>query len=460
MKSLLVLALTLWINCSHVSVARAEANPSPNEAAPASGDVQSDEGALTLLRAVQIALEHNYDIQLAKERLEKQYHLVVEARAGIFPKLNLNGQLDVTDEDRLDTLGDTTFGSEKNWTIELRATQPIFAGGRDFAALKKGKFLEAAAKSELKTVVNDVLYRVQQAYYGVLLADSQVEVQRQNLELFEEQLRTEKNRLEAGMVSDYNVLRAEVDLANSKTPFIRARNQYKISWEELHRQLGIDDLEEKGGKAPPRKLSGKLTYAPFSVALEEAIRTAEEKRPELERAKLMIDAEEQGVKFERADYYPSIGVFGAYGYDKSRFTDDFNDENHGWVVGTQLSWNLFDGLRTMAKVDQAQSNLSQARISYAQLRQSIRVDLRRVHSSFVEAGELVQASSKVVESASEALRLARTRYDSGAATYLDLLDSQVALTQARTNQVQALHDYNLAWAALKQAMGTIEDDHS
>jgi len=458
MKTASFFSVFLLLISIAVTGARAD-TAAPEEPEPLSGSsgLEPSGPGFSLHDAVTIALEHNYDIKLAKERLEKQYHVVVEARAGMLPKLGIAGQLDRTDERRLDTLGEAPFGSEDNWTIEIRVTQPIFAGGRDFAALRQGKILEEAAKEELSASVNDVLYKVQEAYYGVLLAKSQVDVQRQNLSLYEEQLRTEKNRLEAGMVSDYDVLRAEVNLANSKTPFIRARNQYKISWEDLHRVLGIDDLEEKGGAPPPKKLSETLEFKPYVMSLAEAIKTAEEKRPELRRAKLLVNAQEEGVKLERADYFPSLGVFGAYGADKSRFSDDFNDENHGWVVGTQLSWNLFDGLRTMARVDEAKSDLEQAHIAYAQLRQSIRVDVRRVHSSFIEAGELVKASSKVVESGEEALRLARTRYDSGSATYLDLLDSQVALTQARTNQIQALHDYNLAWAALRQAIGSIQE---
>jgi outer membrane protein TolC len=84
---------------------------------------------------------------------------------------------------------------------------------------------------------------------------------------------------------------------------------------------------------------------------------------------------------------------------------------------------------------------------------AVDVEVRRSHSSLIEAWELVDASGKVVEQADEALRLAQVRYDAGTATQLDLLTSQVELTRAKLNQLQAYYRYNVALAAMRKAIG-------
>ena len=297
------------------------------------------------------------------------------------------------------------------------------------------------------------MFSVRQLYFDVLLAEAQVEVQQQSVALFEEQLKSESSKLQAGTVSNFNVLRAEVDLANSKTPLIRSRNNVKLTWEELKRVLGVGAHDDQSGVSVPNKLSGVLKFEPYMVAMEQALASAEKDRPEISRAKILINAEKEGVSVQRAGYYPTLTVYTGYGADKNRFVSDLDEENHGWIAGASTTWNLFDGLGTTARVSQAQSALSQANISLSQSKQDVSVEVRRVHSSLVEATELVKASTKVVEQATESLRLARARYDTGAAVYLDTLDTQVALTQARTNQVQALHDYNVVVARMQRAMG-------
>jgi len=129
------------------------------------------------------------------------------------------------------------------------------------------------------------------------------------------------------------------------------------------------------------------------------------------------------------------------------------DVNRGWTLGVRGDWNLFDGLASRAKIDSARSELASARAALAEQEAKVEIEARRAYSSLIEARELVAASSKVSESAREALRLSRARFAADVATQLDVFAAQVALTDARANEVQAVHDYNLAVARLRQAVG-------
>ncbi|HRE04827.1 MAG TPA: TolC family protein [Opitutaceae bacterium] len=114
---------------------------------------------------------------------------------------------------------------------------------------------------------------------------------------------------------------------------------------------------------------------------------------------------------------------------------------------------MFDGRATAGRVVQARSALAQSQLARSEAELAVEVEVRRSLSSLQEAGELAEASRKVVEQAAEALRLATVRQAAGTATQLDVLTSQVDLTQARTNQLTANYNYLVAMARLRKAMG-------
>ena len=119
----------------------------------------------------------------------------------------------------------------------------------------------------------------------------------------------------------------------------------------------------------------------------------------------------------------------------------------------KLSWNLFDGLATRGRVQQAAALHERAKVDVEDAGRRIEIEVRTAYSSFIEADEVLKSQEKVVEEAEEALRLARARNDAGTGTQLDVLSAQTALTESRTTQIQALHDYAATRARLERAVG-------
>ena len=138
-------------------------------------------------------------------------------------------------------------------------------------------------------------------------------------------------------------------------------------------------------------------------------------------------------------------------------TNEWGDSREGWLVGLQSNWAIFDGRATAGRVAQARSVLDQTRLSLTEAGLSVEVEVRRAFSSWQQATELADASKMVVTQAEESVRLATARYDAGTATQLDVLQAQVDLTTARTNQLQAYYSYNLATATLRKAMGQADE---
>jgi len=155
----------------------------------------------------------------------------------------------------------------------------------------------------------------------------------------------------------------------------------------------------------------------------------------------------------KAGYKPVLQGYVGYDSHNSMLSSDLVRQDHGWIAGAQLSWNLFDGLRTQGRIREATANYERAEVDLDDRTRTIQLEVRTAYSNFIEAREVLESQRKVVEQAEEALRLASARSEAGTGTQLDVLSAQTALTEARTTQIQALHDYETARARLQRAIG-------
>jgi outer membrane protein len=420
--------------------------PAHQPAAPAPAVPDS----LTLDQSLQYALEHNFAIRQARQRLREQEGLIVEVKAAVLPNAALTAGYSRYDADLYDA-NPGQPSNYQNWQVALTVRQLIYSGGGVSAALDAARSTRSAALLDLQATVNEVLLDVRTKYADVLLNRARITVQEQNVALLEEQLATTRNRFEAGSVSQFEVLRSEVALANAKPALIRARNAFRNAIEDLRAALGYQNELPSDLKKIP-EFTGELVFTPVSYELESALAAARAKRPELQRLEQLAKARESGLVNARSGYKPELYLTGGYMGRKSGLSNAFSDTLDGWTVGVEGSWAVFDGNRTRGKVAQARAQLNQARLGLSEQTLAIEVEVRRSLSSLQEAAELAGAAEKVVEQADEALRLADVRYSNGAATQLDVLESRVALTEARLNRVEANYRHTVALAALRKAI--------
>jgi outer membrane protein TolC len=416
----------------------------PEPAPPVAAPVPAVPDALTLDAALLYALENNFSIRQARQRLKEQEGLIVEVRGQVLPNVSLDANYG-RDDKAFDP------SSYQSWTIGLYARQLLYSGGGVSAALDAARTTREAALLDIQGVINNVLLDVRTRFADVLLNRERITVQEQNVTLLQEQLQTVKNRFEAGSVSQFDVLTAEVALANAQPDLISARNAFRIAIDELRVVLGyqgnfVSDLR----KVPEFK--GELVFTPTEYDLGKALVTARERRPELRRLEQLEKAREAGVTVARSDYLPEVSLVVGYEGRNDRFSNSFSDTNDGWTAGVQGSWAIFDGASTRGRVAQARAQLAQARLSLSEQMLAIEVEVRRAISSLQEAAELAAAAEKVVGQATEALRLADVRYRNGAATQLDVLQARQALTEASLNKLEANYRHTIALATLRKAI--------
>jgi outer membrane protein len=411
---------------------------------------------LSLTDCLNIALQQNATILKARSDLEASQGVVVQTRAVALPQLRATGQYKDTERSAIESLpvpGMTPLPNQ-NWNAGVQIVQTIYDGGRMVAALKAANATKRQAIAQFQTVRDDVLLATRLAYYDVLLAAQEITVNEASVNLLQKEWEDQQRRYEAGTVPKLNVLRAEVALANQRPALIQARNNYRTAKNNLCTLLSYN-LPREVGEDIPLNLTGALDAAPYPMDLSAAIQQALGRRPELVALRQTTELQRLNVANARAGYKPTVQAFAGYNWYNAQFTApvELDHDIHGWNVGGQLSWNIFDGMLTRGKVTQARANYDKARIEVDDRARQIELEVRTAYSDFIKAREVLDSQLKVQEEAEEALREASARADAGTGTQLDVLDSQTSLTRARTTQVQALHDYDATRARLERAIG-------
>ena len=150
----------------------------------------------------------------------------------------------------------------------------------------------------------------------------------------------------------------------------------------------------------------------------------------------------------------TLSLNGGYQVRNRSDTDNIRKVTEGWFFGLTGDWAIFDGFATAGKVKQARAVLSEAKISYDDAVRQVELEIQQTFSELQQGRELIESQSKNVGQAEEALRLASARLGAGAGTQLEVLESRVALTTARSTQLQALYTYNAALAEFDRVTAT------
>ena len=415
---------------------------------------------LSLREAVDVALRQNSAVLKSQADLAATYGVVVQTRAVQYPTVRATANHTLTDQGAIEQFpfAGASRTPDQAWAVRVQVTQSIYEGGKIESAKRTADLTRDQALLQHQTVLADVVLAVRVNYDDALLAAQQIVVQEASLELLKKELLDNQRRFEAGTVPRFNVLRAEVELANARPKLIRARNALRVAKNNLANLLGYD-VPRTAVEDIPLTLSGKLAADATPIELPVALAKALEQRTELAALRKAERLRQEAVTAAEAGRKPSAQVFAGIGSHSSRFSQHLTRDISGWDVGWQASWNIFDGWLVKGKVAEALALQRKAQEETEDVARRIELDVRTAYSNFVEAQEVLESQKKVQEQAEEALRLANARSEAGTGTQLDVLNAQTALTEARTTQIQALHDYSVARAKLERAMGvTLKPD--
>ena len=409
---------------------------------------------LNLARAIQLAYDHNPVINEAREKLVEQDGRLTSTESARLPKFSAFGLYQWDDEERLGRFGgpDSLPPEQESWRAGIDLTQPIYSGGLLNATIRARRFETLALESEVTAAQSRVLANIHRNFFGALLAREVVAVQNESIGLLKQQLELAKNRYDVGAGAKFDVLQAEVRLANAQPALIRAENDYRLAVDQLRTSLGATYASGEGPESI--SIEGNIETQPEIMPLDAALNEAMEHRPELKALANRRDAAEQDVARARAQRSPSVDLFANYGMENDRYNPE-GDPLQGFEAGVQAKMSLWDGGRIKGEVAQAKSRLAQTELREEATRLNIELEIRNAWNEAGEAAEILRAAELVIQQAEEALRLAENRYGVGAITQLDVLSSQLEFTQAKLNRITAVHDLNVAMVELDQAIGRV-----
>lgn len=340
----------------------------------------------------------------------------------------------------------------KTWNIQFQGSQLLFDGGATIAGIQAGGAAYESAFFSLRSTIDNVVSQVISQFYQVVLNRALIVAQQQNVALLEQQVQDQQNRFDAGTVPRFNVLQAEVQLANAKPPLIQAENNYRTSLYQLVQLVGLDYPRGHPSEVP-FNIVGTLGYSLRKINAEESIRIAIARNPSLKAQRQNILSNAANVNVQIAGWLPSVNATGGYRYTNNLASQDLTQTVQGYFFGANGNWNIFDGGATYGRVSQAKAQLIQSKNNYDNSIRQVVLNVQIAISNLKQAQETIDATTASVVQATEAFRLSRERLDAGAGTQLDVLNAQTQLLTAQTNVLQARYDYIAAMASYDFALG-------
>jgi HAE1 family hydrophobic/amphiphilic exporter-1 len=412
---------------------------------------------LSRAEAVRIALEANPEVLKSREELKYLDGRIVEEESSALPNLSSTGTFyRYTDPSFLNSPTLDSFASEFGSVSLKPIPSNIFEGGAQLKqalySFKVGKAVRAArlarrlGGADLRRAQQDIALETVEAYNALLYATEQERVQRNALDQREQHLEIARNRREAGVATDLDVLRAQVNVENQRAEVTRAEGGIELARAQLN-ALMLRPMEA------PVSPTDTLKFQPTEVIPSELTREALANRPDVAVAELTEGVREELVGVTKAEQRPSLDFAGSYGRSSSQPHNFIEPDFSKWMAAITVTIPIFDGRRTAGRVAQAEAEVDRARLDKIALKNQIRLQAMDAVVKLNVAGRLIGAAELNVEHAGKALEMIQANYKYGAATLLDVTDAQNALVQAETTLAQAQQQHADARATVNYVMG-------
>ena len=404
-------------------------------------------GKLTLEDCLKLTLTNNKVLLRTLEEREAARGAEVGSYSAILPTVVLSANYERLD--KVGSVGPISLGSLDNYSVGLNVTQPLFAGGAIPARINAARLGALLADQTVRAAVQDTVYAAQFGYYDVLLDQHLYTISSDAVKSAQAHLDDVKQKRTAGVASNFDVLRAEVELSNFTAELIRSRNAINVAKANLIKVMGVSQDSSF-------TLSDKLVYDPFKITMQNAVANAYRNRPDLFSKEFGIKQQKELLTIARNSYFPVISAF----YNNTWSNPDPHnrtliDWGRAYSSGFTAAWPLFDGFAREGAIIEQKARLKQSQIDLVDTEETAMFELTRAILSIEDAAEFVESQKLNLSRAEEGLRLAEVGYREGINTQVEMIDAQAALTTAKANYYQAIYSHLVAKLALQKAMGTL-----
>ena len=415
---------------------------------------------LSFDEAINLAIEKNADLKIAELELSKSEEKLREARSGLFPKIDINGQYSrnifkpVIFLPSGSPLGETLeIGSDNALTAAAQLSMPLFSW-----SLYKGIGLASDAlaitQENYRSIKNKVVGDVKKAFLAVILTRETKDVMQQSLKNAEDNFENVKKLTAAGTLSDYDLLRAEVQVENLKPTVLQMENNYTLSLEALKVTIGLDANQNID-------IVGDMEFTePYQIpSKQDIVDELIKNNPQIAILDNQVKLNDQNISLEESGYFPTLAAFAAFQY-QTQANDVIKVLDYRFVktfyVGLQLQIPIFNGFKTQARVSQAEIGLNQSVEQKRSFTEAVKTQALSILYRIEQAVKRIEGQNKTVSQATEGYEIAKRRFDNNVAIQLEVNDAELALRQAKLNRLQAIYDLKVAEADLDNVLGKIK----
>ena len=428
---------------------------------------------LTLEKSIDLALKNNPEIKMAEKELSKARAGVGEALSILLPQLDASANLSHNWKIQAQTIPNflkpmlgplappgmpdfvqISFGLENTLTYGASITQPLFLGGAGIAGVQTAKAMKRAAEYNFESKKQNLIHQSAIAFYSTLLTSELIKVQKEAFDQAKANLDIVTKKYNVGTASGFDKMRAEVDVANLEPGVISSRNNYQSALTYLRNVLGLDTKTEL-------EISGEFRFIEddFShIKLEQLQNSTLKNRPEILALTEQKKITKKGIAIARSNFLPKLYFSTDYSFlamkNDLRFSQ--SDFSEGFTSAISLQIPLFHGFRSSSQYQRAKLDHKIMLDTEKQINDGVFAEVEVSFNTFNEAKQKFMSAQRTVNLAEEALRLANLMYDEGANTQLDVLNSQLALTQAKMNYVSSLYEYQISRYQVRKVTGTLK----
>lgn len=411
---------------------------------------------LSLADAISIAFLNNKSIQIQSEEIDIAKAAILGAKSAFWPKLSTsygytdNGaafdlrKLAIQGGSKKDTGIFTGYTNDNKITLQVNDT--IYNGGADIAILKESRLGLKVQEETLRARKLDVAFETKRLYYGLLLAYETERIAQALYNNAKAHYDDVKSKYEQGTSSKFDLLQSSVQVSKIVPEVVKAGNAIQIITAELKKVLGLKQEDAI-------TVTGHLNFSPIEITEEEFLKGAYKNNPEMILKLFGIDISKWEIEYAKSGYYPQVNANFGYTYRSNNLNTIFNYQHSDWALGVTVGLSIFDGMATKAKVDSAKAKYAQAFLYKEDVADQLAVDVKSACLDMKKSEAIIQSQKDAIIEAKEALKIAIIGYDNGVTTNLDVLDTQVSLSQVERNLAEGIYDYLMAKAQLDRVMG-------
>lgn len=417
----------------------------------AEGEPDGAAQSLSVDEAVALAREQNPRTAIAQSDVRAAQARIGQAQAQRMPQVKGEAGATYIDDVSVDfgppflqRIIGMPGGSQTVSQEQISVSQVLFAGGQIRAAIRASKFLAESQEWQREATLDDLELEVREAYYNVLLARALQRVADESVTTFERHLADSRRMREAGVISGFEVLRAQTELGTRQSDAVAASNGVRLAKANLRRVLALP-------ANTPSRLSGSTNLEPFDESSAELVKMAHERRPELLALEQGQQAAAEDVKRTKGQFLPRVAATAKYGNTDGGSVFGASQEGFTATLGAEI--DIYAGGRRKYEVAESKERLSNLEAQVRDVKNLVELDVTRALIQFQDAVARVHSEQGNVDLAREGLRLAEIRFQEGVGTQSETLDASLALTSAESALVRSLHEYAVAHAGLQRAVG-------